>query len=256
MKTIILAGGKGTRFSGLTNLIPKPLIKLNEKPIITHIVEHYIRYKFNKFIIPVGYKGNNIKEYFYNFDLHNSDLTVKFEKNKKKINFNKNFSDISFEIIDTGLNTLTALRLLKVKHLIKDKIFMLTYGDGISDVNLNNLLKFHKNHKRIATMTIVRPAGRFGEIEINSKSEINYFKEKPKLTKGWINGGFFVFNSEIFDYISDRNEMLEIDALNKLSANNELVGYKHEGFWQCIDTPRDLEIAENYMRDLNEHSSI
>lgn len=248
MKIVILAGGKGTRFSGLTNQIPKPLIKVNEKPIITHIVEHYMKYKYNKFIIPVGYKGNNIKEYFYNFDLYNSNLTVKFKDNKKEKIYNKNFDDLSFEIIDTGLDTLTALRLFKVKNLIKEKIFMLTYGDGISDVNIQNLIDFHKNHKKIATMTIVRPPGRFGEIEINNKSEINYFKEKPKLSKGWINGGYFVFSSDIFDYIGNENQMLEKEPLNSLSADNELVGFKHEGFWQCIDTPRDLELAENYLK--------
>ena len=240
MKVVILSGGKGTRFSGLTEAVPKPLINVNGKPIITRIIEHYSNYGFQDFIIPVGYKGEMIKSYFKNFDLHNSNLKINFSPNKK-IEYDKKFEGLSFQIIDTGLETLTALRLYKIKNLINDDIFMLTYGDGLSDINIKDLLDFHKKHGKIGTMTIIRPPGRFGELEINNNSEISYFKEKPKLSKGWINGGFFIFNKKFFDYVTDKNQMLEEIPLNKLSQDNQLVGYKHDGFWQCIDTPRDLE---------------
>lgn len=248
MKIVILAGGKGSRFSGLTRSIPKPLINVNGKPIIARIIEHYSLYGFKDFIVPVGYKGDQIKSYLKNFDLNNSNLKITFNPNKT-IKYDKEFEGLSFQIIDTGIETLTALRLYKIKKYLNDEIFMLTYGDGLSDVNINHLLEFHKSHGKIGTMTIIRPPGRFGELELNKKSEILYFKEKPKLSKGWINGGFFVFNKNFFDYISNKNEMLEQIPLDKLSQDNQLVGYKHEGFWQCIDTPRDLEYVEANLKD-------
>ncbi len=247
MKVVILAGGKGSRFSGLTNSIPKPLINVNGKPIITRIIEHYSSYGFKDFIVPVGYKGDLIKTYLKNFDLNNSNLKVTFNPNKI-IEYDRNFEGLSFQIIDTGIETLTALRLYKIRNYLKDDIFMMTYGDGLSDVNINHLLDFHKSHGKIGTMTIIRPPGRFGELELSENSEILYFKEKPKLSKGWINGGFLVFNKKIFDYISNKNEMLEQIPLDKLSQDNQLVGYKHEGFWQCIDTPRDLEYVEQNLK--------
>ena len=248
MKVIILAGGKGSRFSGLTNSIPKPLINVNGKPIIARIIEHYSHFGFKNFIIPVGYKGEMIKSYFKNFDLNNSNLKVTFSPNKI-VEYDKEFEGLSFQIIDTGLETLTALRLYKIKQFLNDEIFMLTYGDGLSDVNITHLLDFHKSHGKIGTMTIIRPPGRFGELELNKNSEILYFKEKPKISKGWINGGFFIFNRNFFDYISNKNEMLEQIPLDRLSQDNQLVGYKHEGFWQCIDTPRDLEYVEKNFKD-------
>ena len=248
MKVVILAGGKGSRFSELTNLIPKPLINVNGKAIITRIIEHYSNYGFKDFVIPVGYKGEQIKSYLKNFDLYNSNLKIKFNSNKI-IEYEKKFEGLSFEIIDTGIDTLTALRLHKIKKYLNDELFMLTYGDGLSDIDISQLLEFHKTHGKIGTMTIIRPPGRFGELELNSNSEILYFKEKPKLSKGWINGGFFVFDRKFFDYISDKNEMLEQNPLDKLSRDNQLVGYKHEGFWQCIDTPRDLEYVEYNLKD-------
>ena len=248
MKIVILAGGKGSRFSGLTEFLPKPLINVNGKPIIKKIVDHYSHYGFKDFVIPVGYKGEMIKNYFKNFDLNNSNLKIKFNPNKV-IEYDKKFEGLSFQIIDTGLETLTALRLYKIKDVLMEDIFMLTYGDGLSDVNITQLLDFHKSHGKIGTMTIIRPPGRFGELELGDNSEISYFKEKPKISKGWINGGFFIFNRNFFDYISDKNEMLEEIPLNKLSEDNQLVGYKHNGFWQCIDTPRDLEYVEKHFKD-------
>lgn len=243
MKVVILAGGRGIRFSGLTDSIPKPLININGKPIITKIIEHYNSFGFKDFIVPVGYRGEMIKSYLKNFDLNNSNLKVSFGQNKK-VEYDKKFDGLTFQVIDTGIETLTALRLYKIKEFLSDEIFMLTYGDGLSDVNIKNLLNFHKSHGKIGTMTIIRPPGRFGEIELNKNSEIMYFNEKPKISKGWINGGYFVFNKEVFNFISEKNEMLEQFPLNKLSEENQLVGYKHEGNWNCIDTPRDLEYAE------------
>jgi glucose-1-phosphate cytidylyltransferase len=243
MKVVILAGGKGSRFSGLTKSIPKPLINVNGKPIITRIVEHYCKYGFKDFIIPVGYRGEMIKNYLKNYDLNNSNIKITF-KPDKLVEYDRKFEGISFQVVDTGLETLTALRLYKIKDILKDEIFMLTYGDGLSDVDITKLLNFHKSHGKIGTMTIIRPPGRFGELELNDNSEILYFKEKPKISKGWINGGFFIFNRNFFKYISDKNEMLEEIPLNNLSRDNQLVGYKHDGFWQCIDTPRDLEYVE------------
>lgn len=243
MKVVILAGGRGIRFSGLTDSIPKPLININGKPIITKIIEHYNSFGFKDFIVPVGYRGEMIKSYLKNFDLNNSNLKVSFGQNKK-VEYDKKFDGLSFQVIDTGIETLTALRLYRIKEFLRDDIFMLTYGDGLSDVNIKDVLNFHKSHGKIGTMTIIRPPGRFGEIELNKNSEIVYFNEKPKISKGWINGGYFVFNKEVFDFISEKNEMLEQSPLNKLSEENQLVGYKHEGIWNCIDTPRDLEYAE------------
>ena len=243
MKVVILAGGKGSRFSGLTKSTPKPLINVNGKPIITRIIEHYCKYGFKDFVIPVGYRGEIIKNYLKNYDLNNSNIKISFKPNKL-VEYDRKFEGISFQVVDTGLETLTALRLYKIKDILKDEIFMLTYGDGLSDVDITKLLNFHKSHGKIGTMTIIRPPGRFGELELNDNSEILYFKEKPKISKGWINGGFFIFNRNFFKYISDKNEMLEEIPLNNLSRDNQLVGYKHDGFWQCIDTPRDLEYVE------------
>lgn len=249
MKLIILAGGKGSRLSEYTHAVPKPLVRVNGVPIITRIINHYNSFGIKDFIIPVGYKGDMIKKYFKNFDLHNSNMKIIFNS-EKKIEYEKKFNNYSFSIIDTGLETLTALRLFKIKKYIEDEIFMLTYGDGLSDVNIEELLKFHKKHGKIGTMTIVRPQGRFGEIDITDDFDIKYFKEKPKISKGWINGGFFVFNKDFFKYISDKNEMLEDHALNNLAADNQLVGFAHDGFWQCIDNPRDLEFIETTLRDM------
>ena len=248
MKVVILAGGKGSRFSSLTNSIPKPLIDVNGKPIITRIIEHYCNYGYKDFVIPIGYRGSMIKSYLKDYDLNNSNVKIKFNS-KKIVEYDKKFEGISFQIIDTGLETLTALRIYKLKDILNDDMFMLTYGDGLSDVNIKHLIEFHKSHGKIGTMTIIRPPGRFGELDLSSNSEILYFKEKPKISKGWINGGFFVFNRSFFDYISKKDEMLEHTPLNKLSKDNQLVGYKHDGFWQCIDTPRDLEYVEQNIKD-------
>ena len=225
MKCVILAGGKGTRISELSKSIPKPMIKILGKPIIFRIIMHYYKYGFNDFIIAAGYKKNFIKDYF----------------KKKK------FKDIKINVVDTGLNTMTGGRLKRLKKYVNNETFMLTYGDGLSNVNIKKLVNFHKKHKKIATLTAVRPPARFGAIKIND-NRIKYFKEKSKLDVGWINGGFLVLDSKIFKYIKGDKTFLEKEPLQQISKRGELYAYKHSGFWQCMDTIRDKEILEESLK--------
>lgn len=220
MKVVILAGGLGTRLSEYTKKIPKPMVKVKKKPIITHIMEHYAKFGFKNFFVATGYKQQIIKNYFKN----------------KKFGWNIN-------IINTGLKTMTGGRLKRLKKFLKEDSFLLTYGDGLSDVNIKNLIKFHKKNKAIVTLTAVRPPARFGAIKIKGK-KVKYFKEKSRLNEGWINGGFFVMEPKIFDYIKGDKTFLEREPLSKLGSNNKLNAFKHNGFWQCMDTVRDKEILE------------
>ena len=221
MKVIILAGGFGTRISEYTKTIPKPMIKINKKPILHHIMDHYSKYGHKEFYIALGYKGEVIKKYF---------------KNKKISNWKIN-------LIETGKNTMTGGRLKKFEKIINNETFMITYGDGLSDVNINKLVKFHKKNKKIATLTAVRPPARFGAVKLNG-NKVSYFKEKSKLDEGWINGGFFVMEPTIFKYISGNKTFLEKEPLVNISKKKELVAFRHEGFWQCMDTKRDKELLE------------
>ena len=219
IKTIILCGGFGTRLAEETKFIPKPMVKIGKKPILEHIIHFYKMYGFSKFILSCGYKAKIIKDYF------------KISKNKKNL-----------EIIsmNTGLKSMTGGRILKLKKLFKkNEVFMVTYGDGLSNVNIDKLLKFHLKHKKIATMTIVRPPARFGIVEFNNKKIIKKFEEKPQVSEGWINGGFFIFDYRIFKYIKKNNQMLEKYTFKKLVELNQLVAYEHAGYWQCMDTLRD-----------------
>ncbi len=228
MKIVILCGGKGTRLGFETKILPKPMVKLDKDPIILHIINYYKKFGYKDFILALGYKGNLIKRYF----------------KKKKYPFLIN-------CIDTGAETLTGGRLLKLKKYLKnEENFMLTYGDGLTSQNLNKLEKFHLKHKKIASMTIVRPPVRFGEVKI-SGSIIKKFKEKPQITNSWINGGFFVFKKEIFKYLGKGNEMLERTPMSNLTKKKQLVGFKHNGFWQCMDTPRDKEFLKTLLRKNN-----
>ena len=220
MKVVILCGGKGTRLGFETKFIPKPMAKIDKDPIILHIIKYYKKYGFNEFILALGYKGHIIKNYFE-------------RKNRKSM--------ANIQCINTGNSTLTGSRLYKLKkYLSKEKNFMLTYGDGLSNQNLNKLEKFHLKNKKIATMTVVRPPVRFGEVKMKGKI-VKSFKEKPQIRDSWINGGFFVFNKDIFKFLSKKNEMLEKKPLEKLYKKNQLIGFKHVGFWQCMDTPREKE---------------
>ena len=225
MKCVILAGGKGSRISELSKDIPKPMINVLGKPILIKIMQHYSNYGFNDFIIAAGYKKEVIKRYF---------------------NFNK-FKNWNIEVVDTGLNTMTGGRIKRLKKYINDKTFMLTYGDGLSDVNLEKLLKVHKKSKKIATLTAVRPPARFGAIKI-FKNRVSYFKEKSKLDEGWINGGFFVLEPTIFKFIKGDKSFFEREPLQKISKLKQLYAFKHKGFWQCMDTLRDKEILEKALK--------
>ena len=227
MKAIILAGGKGTRLAEFTKLIPKPMVKIRKKPIILYIMEHFFRYGVRDIIIASGYKHQIIKDYF---------------KNRK---FSKN---INIKVINTGLDSLTGKRIKKLrKYFTKNENFFVTYGDGVSDINLDKLFKFHIKNKKIATLTAVHPPARFGELEL-SGSKLVKFDEKPQLTKGWINGGFFVFNSKIFNFLSNKNEMLEREPVQRLLRKKNFMAYKYHGFWMCMDTSRDKIVLEKILK--------
>lgn len=218
MKTVILCGGYGTRISEETRVKPKPMVLIGKKPILRHIMGIYSYHGYKNFILALGYKSSHIKNYFY----------------KKK--------DLHTNMIYTGKDTKTGGRLLRLKkYLINEKTFMLTYGDGVSSIDIKRLVKFHYSHGKIATVTAIRPPVRFGELEMNGNT-VQSFKEKPQATRGWINGGFFVFNSEIFNYIKSDQTMLEKEPLQKLVKLGQLKAYKHKGFWQCMDTLRDKEL--------------
>lgn len=225
MKVVILAGGFGTRLSQYTNLIPKPMIKINGKPILLRIIEHYSKYGFNNFYIALGYKGKVIEKYF-----------------KKKI------FKWKINLINTGLNTMTGGRLKRLKKILGDETFLLTYGDGLCDVNIKKLIQFHKKRKKLVTLTAVRPPARFGAIKIFGNN-VKVFKEKSKLDEGWINGGFFVIEPKFLNYIKNDNTYLEKGPLEQASKNKQLSAYKHNGFWQCMDTKRDKDYLEEVFKN-------
>jgi len=239
MKILILAGGIGSRLSEETDLKPKPMVQIGGKPILWHIMKIYSYFGFNDFIILLGYKGYMIKEYFINYYKHMSDLTVDLKNND--ILYHKNKAEPwEVTLIDTGLETLTGGRIKKAQNYINNETFMLTYGDGVGDIDINELLRFHKNHKKAMTMTSVQPEGRFGAIEIDNKNKVNQFQEKPKGNGAWINGGFFVCEPGVFNYIKDGDKTIfERQPLEDLARDGELYTYKHYGFWKPMDTMRD-----------------
>ena len=236
MKAVILAGGYGTRLSEETDIKPKPLVEIGGKPILWHILKHLNYYGINHFYILCGYKGYLIKEYFYNYALHNSDLEIDCQKGEVNI-LKKDIENWKITLIDTGVDTMTGGRLLKVKdYLKKEKDFIFTYGDGLSDVNIKKLIKFHKNHKKTASVTSVLPPGRFGSLSINKNEKVVEFYEKPKGDGGYINGGYFVLKNNIFNYIKDNKTIWEQEPLRKLTKDGELYAFKHRGFWRAMDT--------------------
>ena len=233
MKVILLAGGFGTRLAEHTSTVPKPMVKIGNKPLLIHIIELYLKYNYNDFYIALGYKSNVATKYFKNF----KNLNKKFHH---KIN-NK---ICTITLIYTGAKTFTGGRLRRVKKFInREENFMFTYGDGISNVNLKSLERFHKKHNRLVSVTAVRPPARFGEI-ILKKNKVTSFKEKPQVTEGWINGGFFVAKYNFFDLIKGDTTILEKEPLEKASSNGQLYAFKHRGFWKCMDTKRDKEVLE------------
>ena len=243
MKVIILAGGFGTRLSDYTETIPKPMVHIGERPIIWHIMKTYSFFGYKNFGLALGYKAEAFKKYFINYKAINSDFTIDLKNGN--ISYLRNSAvDWNISLIDTGLKTLTGGRVKRMKNFIDNKPFMLTYGDGVSDININDLLNFHRKHKKLVTVTAVHPSARFGELEI-SDSKVLSFKEKPQTQKGWINGGYFVIEPEFLDYIENDNTILEKNPLEKVAKEGELMAYKHNGYWQCMDTKRDRDNLED-----------
>ena len=238
MKVLILCGGMGTRISEETDLIPKPMIQIGDKPILWHIMKIYSYYGFNEFIILLGYKGYVIKEYFSNYFLHQSDVTIDMANNEMQIH-NNSTEPWKITLIDTGLNTMTGGRIKRVQEYVGKETFMLTYGDGVSDVDIGKLVDFHHAHGKTLTMTAVQPEGRFGALDIENDRVTNYL-EKPKGDGTWINGGFFVCEPAVFDYITEGDSTIfERKPLEHLAKNGELFAYKHRKFWKPMDTLRD-----------------
>ena len=248
MKVVILSGGFGTRISEYTTVIPKPMIPINGKPIIEHIMEIYSKYGFKDFYLALGYKANVIKEYFYNYEILNSNFKVDF-KNRSVTPYKKQEKDWTVNLIDTGENTMTGGRLKRLKDYIKDDTFLLTYGDAVTNLDINEVIKFHYSHGKMITVTGVRPPARFGELTINENNEVLEFKEKPNINEGWINGGFFVIEPKFLDYINGDNCILEKEPLEKAAKSKELVAYLHDGFWHCIDTKRDKDNLEEIIKN-------
>ena len=239
MKVVLLAGGYGTRISEESHLKPKPMIEIGGTPILWHIMKYYSSFGFNDFIICCGYKGYVIKEYFADYYLHRSDITFDFQSGKNDITVHNNVSEPwKVTLVDTGLDTMTGGRVARIKQYVGNERFMLTYGDGVSDIDLKALLEFHKKSGGVATLTAIQPGGRFGVLDIKD-SKIERFKEKNKEDGGWINGGFMVFEPDVFKYLKDDKTVLEREPLEKLAAEKKLSAYKHNGFWQCMDTLRD-----------------
>ncbi len=237
MKVIILAGGLGTRLYEYTSRIPKPMVKIAGYPILIHIMKHYVKHGYKDFIIAAGYKNEIIKKYFKNFEKDGKIFSCKISNKMCNIT-----------IANTGQKTLTGGRLKRLKkYFNKDETFMFTYGDGICDVNLKDLLKFHSDNKKLITVTAVRPPARFGEIKIRGKI-VSSFREKPQTSEGWINGGFFVTNYNFFNYIKNDNTILEKQPLEKASKNKNLLAYKFKGFWKCMDTLRDKQVLEEIIK--------
>ncbi len=243
MKIVILAGGIGSRLSEETDLKPKPMVEIGEKPILWHIMKIYSHYGFNDFIICLGYKGYMIKEYFANYFLHSSDVTIDFKKNKIEVLGSK-AEPWKVTLIDTGLNTMTGGRIKRIQKYTGNQTFMMTYGDGLNTVNIKDLLEFHRKKAKLVTLTAVQPTARFGAVDLDDKHNVLSFHEKPKGDGLWVNGGFFVLEPGIFKYIKDDASIWERDSLEKLSSEGQMNAYKHSGFWKCMDTLRDKRELE------------
>lgn len=240
MKVVILAGGRGTRISEESIIRPKPMIEIGDYPILWHIMKYYSAFGYNDFLICCGYKGYMLKEYFANYYLHHADVTFDFSEGNSITIHNHVAEPWKVTLVDTGIDAQTGARIKRVQKYIGDDTFMLTYGDGVSNVNIDELVMFHKQHRAIGTMTAIQPGGRFGMLSIDEKMRINRFVEKSKEDGGWINGGFMVLEPTIFSYISDReDEVFERAPLERLAAEGELMAFKHGGFWHCMDTVRD-----------------
>lgn len=249
MKVLLLAGGFGTRLSEETDIRPKPMVEIGGKPILWHIMKIYSHYGFNDFVILLGYKGYYIKEFFANYFLHRSDITIDIASGKMEI-LNNTSEPWRVTLLDTGLHSMTGARIKKARKIVGDNAFMLTYGDGVANIKIDDLLKFHSSHKKIVTMTSAQPDGRFGALEISDQDQVLQFKEKPKGDGSWINAGFFVCEPEVFDYIDDdESTVFEQEPLMRLAQDGEIFTYKHHGFWMPMDTLRDKNKLNEMWRE-------
>lgn len=246
MKVVILAGGFGTRISEESHLRPKPMIEIGERPILWHIMKAYSYYGFNDFVVCLGYKGYFIKEYFAHYFLHESDITFDFKNKNERVIHQHSAEPWTVTLVNTGNDTMTGGRVKRIQPYIGNETFMLTYGDGVSDVNIKDLVAYHKTHGKMATVTTTQPAGRFGALDLSDDNRVNGFQEKPKGDGAWINAGFFVMEPEAFNYIKDDYTILEKEPLENLAKDGQLVACKHSGFWQPMDTLRD----KNHLEDL------
>lgn len=242
MKVAILAGGMGSRISEETELKPKPMVEIGGKPIFWHILKHYSHYGFHEFVIALGYKGEYIKKFMVDYCALNGNVTVDFQNGNVSTG-QREIEDWKIELIDTGYYTATGGRIKRLQPYLGNSTFMLTWGDGVSDVNLHKLLAFHQSHGRLATVTAVRPPARFGKLEING-AQVTRFTEKPQLDEGWINGAFFVLEPQVLDYIAGDDTEWEKQPLETLAREGQLMAFKHTSFWQCMDTLRDKKLLE------------
>lgn len=249
MKVVLLAGGLGTRISEESHLRPKPMIEIGGAPILWHIMKSYSYYGFNDFIICCGYKGYMIKEYFADYYLHRSDITFDFSCGNQMVIHNNVAEPWRVTLVDTGLNTMTGGRVKRIQKYVGDETFMLTYGDGVCDIDINELVKFHKSHGKIATLTAINVGQRFGVLDIEEDNTINAFREKDDMDGSMINGGFMVLEPKIFDYIEGDSTVFEKAPLETVARLGELKAYKHEGFWQCMDTQRDKDLLERLLAE-------
>ncbi len=243
MKVVILAGGLGTRLSEETEIKPKPMVEVGGKPILWHIMKIYSSHGFNEFVVCLGYKGYIIKEWFANYFLHQSDLTIDLRSNKFEIHSNHT-EPWKITLVDTGEKTMTGGRIRRVKDYLDNERFMLTYGDGVANIDIKRLLQSHEEHGKLATVTAVRPPSRFGGMAVDNDM-VTDFTEKPQIGEGWINGGFFVFEPRVIDYIKGDETLLEREPLENLARDGQLAAYRHDRFWQCMDTLRDVHLLND-----------
>jgi len=242
MKVIILAGGFGTRMAEYTESIPKPMVTIGDKPIIWHIMNTYAKYNHKDFYLALGYKAEYIKEYFSKINIKSPSMTI--NSNPQDIKKHKNSTDWSLTLVDTGIDSMTGGRVKRMKEFIGNETFLLTYGDGVSNIDIEKLIEFHHSHGKMITVSAVHPVARFGELEIEGH-QVRSFKEKPQTTKDWINGGYFVIEPSFFDLIQDDSTILEKEPLEKAAEIGELMAYKHKDYWHCMDTKRDRDLLED-----------
>jgi len=247
IRVAILCGGLGTRLSELTELRPKPMVEIGEKPILWHIMKIYASHGFKHFVLALGYKGDVIKDYFLNYRYHALSLSVSLANGDIKVH-DGDSEDWTVHLLDTGLHTQTGGRVKRLAHFMSNETFMLTYGDGVSTVNIRNLLDFHQRHGKLATVTAVRPPSRFGSLSLDGDL-VAHFWEKPQIQEGWINGGFFVLEPGVIDYIDNDSKIWEREPMERLAADGQLMAYQHDGFWQCMDTLRDVRLLESLWQE-------